>query len=379
MSILLADLFHATQKTYQLQLLAGTAGLNTAIDWVQFTEDSATTDFLKGGELIITTGMSAASETWLYDFITRLIAQKSAGLILNTGRYLFVETIPTVVIGLCNQHHFPLFAMPWKIPLATIMQDYGNRIFMQSYQEDRTTMAFSRLLLHPDDPEAAIDTLNSLGYESAARYLVMVCSAPEIPARLTTQLRQVAPRSYCFRLGEACIAVFQNPDRAALTRALSGFAADPAASPDRALCFGSGELTDSLLTLHRSYEQAVFALKAARQQLRQLRFNDLGLFKLFFAVPDPALLAALADDSLSRLEAHDARSQSSLTATLRLYLEHDGSIQAVADASFSHRNTINYRMKKIRQLLNMDLTTMEEKFNLALAFKIKDYLALCSD
>ena len=130
MSILLADLFHATQKTYQLQLLAGTAGLNTAIDWVQFTEDSATTDFLKGGELIITTGMSAASETWLYDFITLLIAQKSAGLILNTGRYLFVETIPTVVIGLCNQHHFPLFAMPWKIPLATIMQDYGNRIFM---------------------------------------------------------------------------------------------------------------------------------------------------------------------------------------------------------------------------------------------------------
>jgi DNA-binding PucR family transcriptional regulator len=93
-------------------------------------------------------------------------------------------------------------------------------------------------------------------------------------------------------------------------------------------------------------------------------------------VPDPAILAALADDSLSRLEAHDARSQSSLTATLRLYLEHDGSIQAVADASFTHRNTINYRMKKIRQLLKMDLLTMEEKFNLRLAFMIKDYLAL---
>ncbi|MEO1816816.1 MAG: helix-turn-helix domain-containing protein [Acetobacterium sp.] len=46
---------------------------------------------------------------------------------------------------------------------------------------------------------------------------------------------------------------------------------------------------------------------------------------------------------------------------MRLYLEHDGSIQAVADASFTHRNTINYRMKKIRQLLNMDLTTMEER------------------
>jgi hypothetical protein len=377
MSIILADLFHATQKTYHLQLLAGATGLNTPIDWVQFTEDSATTDFLKGGELIITTGMSADSDSWLYDFITRLIAQKSAGLILNTGRYLFAEAISAAIINLCTEHHFPLFTMPWKIPLATIMQDYGNRIFMQSYQEDRTTMAFSRLLLHPDEPEAAIDTLNSLGYETAAPYLVTVCSAPEIPARLTAQLRQVAPRSYCFRLGEAGVAVFQNPDRDALTQALSAFDADPLTSPAPSLCFGSGELTDSLFTLHRSYEQAGFALKAARQQQRrQLSFNDLGLFKLFFAVPDPAILAALADDSLSQLEAHDARSQSSLTATLRLYLEHDGSIQAVADASFTHRNTINYRMKKIRQLLNMDLITMEEKFNLRLAFLIKDYLAL---
>lgn len=376
MSIILADLFHATQKTYQLQLLAGATGLNTPIDWVQFTEDRATTDFLKGGELIITTGMSADSDSWLYDFITRLIARKSAGLILNTGRYLFVDAISTAVINLCDQHQFPLFAMPWKIHLAAIMQDYGNRLFTQSYQEDRTTMAFSRLLLHSDEPEGAIDTLNSLGYETAAPYLVTVCSAPEIPARLTAQLRQVAPRCYCFRLGEACVVIFQSPDSTALTQALSDFATDPVTRP-AALCFGSGELTDTLATLHRSYEQAVFALKAARQQqLQHLRFDNLGLFKVFFAVSDPAILAALAADSLSRLEAHDARGQSNLAATLRLYLEHDGSIQAVADASFTHRNTINYRMKKIRQLLNMDLLTMEEKFNLRLAFLIKDYLAL---
>jgi len=377
MSIILADLFHATQKTYHLQLIAGATGLNTPIDWVQFTEDSATTDFLKGGELIITTGMSSDSDSWLYDFITRLIAQKSAGLILNTGRYLFAEAISAVVINLCDEHHFPLFTMPWKIHLATIMQDYGNRIFMQSYQEDRTTMAFSRLLLHPDEPESSVDTLNSLGYETAAPYLAMVCPAPEIPARLTAQLRQVAPRCYCFRLREAFVTVFQSPDSDALTQALSDFDADPATSPAVPLCFGSGELADSLLTLHRSYEQGLFSLKVAqKQQLRQLRFNDLGLFKIFFEVPDPAILAALAADSLSRLEAHDARGQTNLAATLRLYLEHDGSIQAVADAAFTHRNTINYRMKKIRQLLKMDLITMEDKFNLRLAFLIKDYLAL---
>ncbi|URN85910.1 PucR family transcriptional regulator [Acetobacterium wieringae] len=375
MAIILADLFHATQKTYQLQLLAGATGLNTPIDWVQFTEDSATTDFLKGGELIITTGMSCDSDSWLHDFITRLIAQKSAGLILNTGRYLFVETISAAVIALCNEHHFPLFAMPWKIHLSAIMQDYGNRLFMQSYQEDRTTMAFSRLLLHPDDPEGAIDTLNSLGYETDLPYQVMVTATPDRPDRLMEQLRQVAPHCYHFRLQELFVFIFLKPDNAALRTATTDVATIPINPPVEPVYFGIGALTTSLSSLHVSFQQGLFALKVARQQGSHLcHFDDLGLFKIFFAVPDPALLANLADDSLSRLETQDPQSQ--LTKTLRLYLEYDGSIQAVAEASFTHRNTINYRMKKIRQILQMELVTMDEKFQLQLAFLIRDYLTL---
>ncbi len=377
MSIILADIFHITQKTYQLQLIAGEAGLNTPIHWVQFTEDIATTHFLKGGELIITTGMSADSDSWLFDFITRLISQKTCGLILNTGRYISADAISDTVITLCTEHHFPLFTMPWKIHLATIMQDYGNRIFMQSYQEDRTTMAFQRLLLHPDEPESSVDTLNSLGYETAASYLVMVGQAPEIPTRLTEQLHQVATRCYRFRLREAFIFIFQNPDMTALRQTLSGLDGSHLASPTAPVCFGVGDPADFLTKLHRSYQQGIFALKTSQKKnLRYQFFNDLGLYKIFFEVSDPSVLAGMAADSLSLLESHDRRSQSNLIDTLRLYIEHDGSIQAVADASFTHRNTINYRMKKIRQLLKMDLVTMEEKFNLRLAFLIKDYLAL---
>ncbi|WP_296559069.1 PucR family transcriptional regulator [uncultured Acetobacterium sp.] len=377
MSIILADLFYATKNTYQLQLVAGAAGLSTAIDWVQFTEDIATTSFLKGGELIITTGMSADSNSWLDDFITRLIDQKTAGLIINTGHYLFEEAISEALITLCNRHQFPLFTMPWKIHLATIMQDYCNRIFTQSYQQDRTTMAFQRLLLHPDDPETSLDTLTSLGYETDLPYLVLVCQGSAVPARLVQQFSTIGTRTYHLRLREADLVIFQNPSLSALDQAISSFDGLALPQPKAPLYFGSGDPAASLVTLHHSYQQALFALKVAQaQQRRYLNFNDLGLFKLFFAVPDKAVLAALANDSLSLLAAHNQKGQSPLIDTLRLYLEHDGSIQAVAEAAFSHRNTINYRMKKIRQLLNIDLITPEEKFKLQLAFLIKDYLEL---
>lgn len=58
------------------------------------------------------------------------------------------------------------------------------------------------------------------------------------------------------------------------------------------------------------------------------------------------------------------------------YINYDGSIQAVADATFTHRNTINYRMKKIRRILKLDISSMKEKSDLYTAFLIRDFLAL---
>ncbi len=374
MSIILSDLFDATKNTYHLQLITGEDGLNTPIHWVQFTEDIGTTDFLKGGELIFTTGMSANSENWLYDFITQLIKQKTSGLVLNIGRYIFADSISNDVIDLCTKRHFPLFTMPWKVHLATIMQDYCNRIFMQSYQEDRTTMAFQQLLLHPNELESSIDTLNSLGYETNAPYLILICQNLESPTLLTKYLTNIGTQKYLFRIEERSVFVFQEASIELLSHELTN-AKFTRLNP--AVCFGIGDQSDSLLTLHHSYKHALFALKAAQSQgLTCLSFTELGPFKLFFAVSDKMILTELVESNLAVLEAYDLKNNANLIATLRLYIEHDGSIQAVADASFTHRNTINYRMKKIRQILKTELFTMEAKFNLRLAFLIKDFLSL---
>lgn len=375
MSIILSDLYQSTRTVYQLRLIAGEQGMTTPIYWVQFTEDIETTGFLKGGELIITTGMSANSENWLYDFIKQLIQQQTSGLIINTGRYILPGAISREVIQLCDTHHFPLFTMPWKIHLATIMQDYCNRIFMQSYQDDRTTMAFQRLLLHPEDLETSVDTLNSLGYETMAPYLVMVCSNLISPEPLTGRLRTTGTKCYLFQREDHHLIILQNPSRTALSDMFSEFSELSLSGYGMAVCFGIGDISESLVQLSTSYQHALFALQTAtKEQLRYQFFSDLGLFKLFFSVKNTTLLEAFYKEHLSRLEEYDATSNTNLTETLRLYIEHDGSIQAAADAAFTHRNTINYRMKKIRQILNQELVSMDEKFNLRLAFMIRDYL-----
>ena len=57
MSLLLQDIYSETKNRFQLELVCEAKGLNRLMNWVYVAEDIATTDFLHGGELIITTGM----------------------------------------------------------------------------------------------------------------------------------------------------------------------------------------------------------------------------------------------------------------------------------------------------------------------------------
>ena len=79
---------------------------------------------------------------------------------------------------------------------------------------------------------------------------------------------------------------------------------------------------------------------------------------------------------LDRAAQYDEKRGSNLLETLELYVRYDTSIQMVAEKTFTHRNTVNYRVKKIKELLDDDINTMEAKYKLQTAFYIKNYLQL---
>ena len=58
MAIILQSLFNATSDLYRLRLLAGRKGMMHPVSWMYYTEDTSTIDFIRGGELALTTGMS---------------------------------------------------------------------------------------------------------------------------------------------------------------------------------------------------------------------------------------------------------------------------------------------------------------------------------
>ena len=59
---------------------------------------------------------------------------------------------------------------------------------------------------------------------------------------------------------------------------------------------------------------------------------------------------------------------------LKYYLENNGSVQKTAEHFYVHRNSINYRLNKVQDILDMDISDLDNRIQLRLAFMVRDML-----
>ena len=89
MALTLEYFYHQTQHKYRLQLLIQNARLDHRISWVHLVEDSNNSSFLRGNELIITTGLETAGNDQLLDHILHLSQKTYRNGARSTGFRFF--------------------------------------------------------------------------------------------------------------------------------------------------------------------------------------------------------------------------------------------------------------------------------------------------
>ena len=111
-----------------------------------------------------------------------------------------------------------------------------------------------------------------------------------------------------------------------------------------------------------SYKRAYAAQQMAQQfDCPLMSFDEMGVYQLLFLIEDHQVLEDMYHQLLNPLLAYDYQHHGELEKTLYYYLVYDGSQQAMAKHLYMHRNTINYRLTKIKELLSCELSTFEEK------------------
>jgi DNA-binding PucR family transcriptional regulator len=116
-----------------LKLLAGGANATRPIRWVHASELEDPTPWLKGDELVLTTGMglgTTAAKQRAY--IKRLSEAGVAGLGVGLGFSL--EKMPKALITAAEHLDFPLFEVPFPVPFIAITEAIFTRILAEQYE-----------------------------------------------------------------------------------------------------------------------------------------------------------------------------------------------------------------------------------------------------
>jgi DNA-binding PucR family transcriptional regulator len=103
-------------------------------------------------------------------------------------------------------------------------------------------------------------------------------------------------------------------------------------------------------------------------------FSEIGSYQMIFYIEDKKKLIILRDQYLKELYKVDQEGSSQLLETLREYLIQNGNMLQTAKNLFIHRNTLQYRIDRIKTIANIDINDFNIKRDLLNAFIILDII-----
>lgn len=387
MAITLSQLCVNTEKTYGMKLLAGKDGMDNYVRWVHMVEDREVPGFLHGNELVFTTGIGQYGSSWIVDFVRKLREHNAAGVIVNIGPY--INSVPSKAIVYCEENGFPIFTVPWEIHLIDITYDFCHRIVASEENEMSVVSAFKNLIFTPFDKQSYAHTLERRGFKNDSSYTIIACQM-ERDGKIETaqswnEIKLIIRRVIGKRQLPLCVFVQENnliiimqkcsvQEAQALSEQLIKSISNQL--ENTVVNTGVSNVGEGYTGVVTSYKEATSALQVAiikKQQI--LCYHEIGVYKILLGIDDFNILRDFMTGTLGILIDYDNKNNTNLVQTLECYLKNDGSVIEVADIMGVHRNTVNYKMKLIREILDSEMST-QDKVNLSLALDIYRILSL---
>ncbi|WUU18807.1 PucR family transcriptional regulator ligand-binding domain-containing protein [Streptomyces sp. NBC_00663] len=143
----------------QPQVVAGAAGLDRPVRWVHITELTDPASFLKGGELVLTTGMPLPEDAaGVRRYVDELAAVDAAALVIELVRRY--HRPPDALVHACQARGLPLVALAKDVNFLEVTQVVHALILGNQAEAMRRTQhiheAFTALTLRGAGPEDVV-------------------------------------------------------------------------------------------------------------------------------------------------------------------------------------------------------------------------------
>jgi DNA-binding PucR family transcriptional regulator len=355
-----------------LELASGHESAKAAVRWVHSTELPDPTPWLRGGELLLTTGLQLTGPTVQRELIGRLADHQIAGLGFGTG--FAHKRLPAALVTAARKRAFPVFEVPYELPFIAITERAFAQLVNERYEILQRNMAGDVLAealtghLYPEDLQARLRPFG-IG-EQVAVLAFSLADASAAAATLERALEAGQVRSLvAIRGGLLCAvidALEEDPVELArkLRLELAARFGDVRAAASRAAPTHS---------LRLSFHEARCALEAARladgHAPEVASYRDLGAFQLLLSLQDDDALISYCRSVLGPVEQGEGDYGDELLRSLDAYIEHNGHWEKAANALYCHRHTLRYRIRRVEQLTGRDFSNARDRIEFWLALR----------
>ncbi|WP_455720412.1 PucR family transcriptional regulator [Agathobacter sp.] len=399
------DLLSLTTMS-QAKVIAGSGGMEKGIRWSYKAENINFEKWVRGKELLIVSGPVTQRKNFdLYKTIKKAIELNMSCALLLVGEN-YVTQIDKKVIDLAENNDFPLFTMPWDVPLLDFFEELGHAI---SYLDDRKDIEDSLLAEiifgNCTNTSSVEQKCRQMGYDPCVLEQVFVlhlsekcpkdgygeskytdgenCLQPKGAdehtdkqsdkyIRKSQSITNDKIRSYAQTLKE----YFDENNYPAIVSCygdrIIGFMKD--CTDDRKKIidifqqFGEflqndlngieytlniGEKCESISKLQKSFHETSktnSVLEHINRKNETVFYDEMGFYRLLMSYENTAPMQRFVDEVLEPVIQYEKKAHTQLMETMWAYFECDCNLQRTAEKLFSHKNTVKYRLQRIEQL-----------------------------
>ncbi|SCH84521.1 PucR family transcriptional regulator [Romboutsia sp. 1001713B170207_170306_H8] len=374
-------------KKHDVKLIAGERGLNNKVRWTHIVESEEIASFLQGEEIVFTTGVSINNDTTLLNIIKITKNQNASGIVVNTGKY--IKEISKEVIDYCNENNYPLFVMPWNIRIPDVMRDLTITILESERTYAEISNAIKDAIFLPTHEELYIQTLEKVGFKCDWDYIVSIIEleanddtiknipnhAERVKSYIEDKLSYIRNNYFTVNVGKSVIIVFYNKTDLEVDKILKKLYV--LMDKDyKMLKFyvGIGKHTNNLKNLYRGYEEAKNVAKInrlIRNNNVHIRYSEVAIYRLLLGMDNKDIIKEFHDETIGDLEVYDKVNNTDYVELLISYFENNCKINETAKSLYLHRNTVNYKINKIEEILDLNLDDIGDKSKIYLSLMIR--------
>lgn len=371
MAVELKHLYADVQSEYDLKLLT-TSCFGKKIGWAHMVEEKEFACLLHGDELVFNSGLNFTSEEWLREFIDSLISVHAGGLIisLHTGNTVSKETIEY-----CNRKHFPVFSSSWNTPYIDVMRKFSEILLKNEQRETNLITALKNAIYYPEEERLYLKHFEHNGFFRDMSYTVIILSCYTYDTESGNErLRQIENiLRYVFRKS----IIYEEKGRLIILAA--GYLISRLRKEFGKICredvniyAGVGTTEKQIADIHNSYENAYTAYRLTKTTIPKnlLYYDELGIYKILADIKEPSIYPEFVKETLGALMEYDQVKHTEYMKILRAFFENDCCILRTAKALYCHKNTLNYKISAIKEILDYDIMSNENRVRIMMSFYI---------